>query len=334
MMSAFPSPIRAIRQASRQPSTAWCVDKILMQFMPYVNLLSDAQTSVPDTFAYPMATVRALVAAQKTITLVLPAFPAKSANREKTLSHLPDLGELLALRRLYGIIEDIRAFYEPGAELVICSDGRVFSDVVGVADADVSAYRSQLLDMVRDQGMNGVSWFDLDDVYAEPDFSVMRQRLDIEYGERLGDLQVEVSRRESMRRLFNGIHRFLLEDARVRFPHLSTNQLRNLTKSDAYQVVRRSQAWSQVVAEHYPDALRLSIHPQLPSSRKLGIRLVDGDNIWRTPWHAVAVRNDDGFTLMRHVDAIRLGGRLALWAGKYPYFEFATRPRQEERPWT
>lgn len=68
----------------------------------------------------------------KPIRMVLPAFPAKSPSRDKTLSHLPDHGEELALRNLNELCKRIGQIYEPGARIVICSDGRVFADVVRI----------------------------------------------------------------------------------------------------------------------------------------------------------------------------------------------------------
>ncbi len=73
------------------------------------------------------------VAARRPLELILPAFPAKSSNRAKTLGDLPDLGEQLGLARLQELCDEIRAVYAPGASVTICSDGRVFSDLVGVS---------------------------------------------------------------------------------------------------------------------------------------------------------------------------------------------------------
>src|SRR5688572_19877658 len=47
----------------------------------------------------------------KPVRLVLPAFPAKSSNPEKTLGILPDLGEVLALRRLNALCERVAEVY-------------------------------------------------------------------------------------------------------------------------------------------------------------------------------------------------------------------------------
>lgn len=74
----------------------------------------------------------------------MPAFPAKSGNYEKTHSHLPDFGEVESLRRLNEVAARIGEVYAPGAEFVICSDGRVFSDLVGVKENDVTDYAKEI----------------------------------------------------------------------------------------------------------------------------------------------------------------------------------------------
>lgn len=62
------------------------------------------------------------------IELALPAFPCKSSNSNKVGGNLPDRGELLALTTLHEFVMDIERLYEPGATVLIVSDGHVFSD--------------------------------------------------------------------------------------------------------------------------------------------------------------------------------------------------------------
>jgi hypothetical protein len=80
------------------------------------------------------------IARNEAVIFVLPAFPAKSPNPEKTCTALPDYGEYLALRMLQSLCDRIGSYYEPGAKVCICSDGRVFSDLIKVSDAAVGAY--------------------------------------------------------------------------------------------------------------------------------------------------------------------------------------------------
>ena len=60
------------------------------------------------------------------ISFILPAFPAKSGNRNKTYSQLPDYGEVVSLQRLNEFALEISQLYQPGVKIIICSDGRVF----------------------------------------------------------------------------------------------------------------------------------------------------------------------------------------------------------------
>lgn len=90
----------------------------------------------------------ATVRQNKPIRLVLPAFPGKSPNPAKVLGSLPDMGEQLALEFLNTLCHKMGEFYPPGAQVILCSDGRVFSDVIGMSDALVSAYQRELIQMI------------------------------------------------------------------------------------------------------------------------------------------------------------------------------------------
>lgn len=64
------------------------------------------------------------IRANRTVPMVLPAFPMKSNNRmDKVLGALPDLGEELGLARLANLCADIKAVYPPGAMVIIVTDG-------------------------------------------------------------------------------------------------------------------------------------------------------------------------------------------------------------------
>ena len=62
------------------------------------------------------------------LELCLPAFPCKSPNPNKVSGLDPDEAESYALRTIQTFLNEIRSIYEPGAELIIISDGHVFSD--------------------------------------------------------------------------------------------------------------------------------------------------------------------------------------------------------------
>src|SRR5207248_1801413 len=96
------------------------------------------------------------------VHLVLPGFPAKSPNRRKTLGPLPDAAEDAGLLALQSVCDEIASVYPPGARVTICSDGRVFADLVGVSDAEVSAYAAALDARIRTLGLTGIDTFRLD----------------------------------------------------------------------------------------------------------------------------------------------------------------------------
>jgi hypothetical protein len=78
--------------------------------------------------------VRRHVVDGRKIPMVLPAFPAKSVNTEdKVLGSRPDLGEELALDRLNDLCTRISQVYEPGATVLIATDGVCYNGKVHCA---------------------------------------------------------------------------------------------------------------------------------------------------------------------------------------------------------
>lgn len=280
-----------------------------------------ADDPCPQCLALHRPRVEARLVAGLPIHLVLPAFPAKSASRRKTIGSLPDLGEELALRFLDERCRDIARHHRPGARLTICSDGRVFSDLVGVGDDDVTAYRLALIEMIDRLGLESIDVFDLDDVHPETDYPTMRAWLVERYADPLEDLVARTKRFEHHQHLYNGIHRFLTEDLGDRQPELSRSAARKRTADDAYRVIQRSNAWTRLIAGCFPGALRLSIHPQPPHSEKIGILLTPAEDSWLTPWHGVALLQEDRFVLTRRAEAEDLGARLVEKDGRPSHFE-------------
>lgn len=272
----------------------------------------------------------AAVKAQAPITLVLPAFPVKSPNLAKVLGVLPDLAERRALQFLEGLAKRIGALHAPGAEIILASDGRIFSDVIGTRDEDVSAYRDGLKAMIADMGLQHVSTFNLEDLHEGQDFDAMRAQVMTEFGQDLEALRAMVQRggqdgadaaEVEMHRLSLGMTRFLLEDASFPGQTKSRTQLQKEARAGAYQVIQRSQAWSGLVEKHFGTAVRLSIHPHGCGSAKLGIHLTEPaeTDTWMTPWHGVALEQANGsFVLVKRAQAEALGARLVLDAKGQP----------------
>jgi pyoverdine/dityrosine biosynthesis protein Dit1 len=119
------------------------------------------------------------------ILFILPAFPAKSPNRNKTAGSLPDLGERLSLKHLNWICQQIQSIYQPGAEIKICSDGRVFNDLLSVTDEEVSDYTHKIKDIIKQESLEHISTFHLDNYYTHLTFQEMRIKLHQDFSENI-----------------------------------------------------------------------------------------------------------------------------------------------------
>lgn len=251
--------------------------------------------------------IASAVAANEPVHLVLPAFPAKSPNPAKTLGALPDLAEVLALRGLQGLCDEIQEVYEYGARLTIASDGHVFADLVEVPDSDVDAYQAAIAAIVQYEQLDSIELFDLRDVSGAGSGEEARSELLVCYAQTVDELRRRAAAHPRHQMTYNGIHRFLLEDAIVLHPERSKSQNRGATKERAWEVIRRSDAWGALVAEAFPNAVRLSIHPQPDVSEKIGIHLMPTEDAWLTPWHGVAVLGEQSASLMKRAAAVERG---------------------------
>jgi len=273
------------------------------------------------------------VAQGKPITFVLPAFPGKSPNPDKVLGPLPDMAERRALEFLQHLCDRIKQHYSPGGRIILCSDGRVFSDVVGMRDEDVTAYQEELSKMIAELNLTAISTFNLEELYGRLSFDQMRSQLMERHGEHLEVLKAAVSRGgkdhefspnyteddKEAHRLYCGITRFLFEDAMVPGQKKSRTALQKESRVRAYEVIQRSKAWGELIEVRFPDAVRLSIHPQSCGAKKLGIRLIEPDN-WQTPWHGVAVDVGGRFMLLKRAQAETLGARLVHQGGRPSHY--------------
>lgn len=257
-----------------------------------------------------LAKTEAFLRAGRPVHLVLPAFPAKSANPRKVLGPLPDMAEVVALTFLQNLCTRVRTFYAPGARITLCSDGRVFSDLVGVVDDDVSAYGREIRVILEQLRADAIDVFDLDQHFGRLPFGEMRAALTERCARPLSAVRARIGAGGQALATWNGIARFLFEDAVALQPTASRTQLRKSTKEQAYEVIQRSDAWSTLVERVFPEALRLSIHPQPAHAEKIGIHLVETLDNWLTPWHSAAVKVGGRYVLMKRYHAERMGAAL------------------------
>jgi len=244
------------------------------------------------------------------IHFVLPAFPAKSANRNKTISQDPDMGETLALHRLNQLIERINTEYQYGAKITICSDGHVFNDLVYVNDDSVDSYQEKLKTLCQKHHFSHIDFYDLKEHYASISLSDRRTQLIKEFSDPIEKIHEDIKTNKDELQLFNGLHRFLFEDSKYFHQDESNTKVKKLSKKTTYQVIQRSHAWSNLIKKTFPDMIRLSIHPHQCSSDKMTVKLFEQPNNWATPWHNVVLKTKQTIRLMKRAQAIQLGGKL------------------------
>ncbi|WP_299010297.1 isocyanide synthase family protein [uncultured Shewanella sp.] len=267
--------------------------------------------------------VMQMVERKQPIHMILPAYPGKSPNRNKTLSRLPDLAETHSIDVLNQLCVEISAVYEPGAKISLCSDGYVFADLVRIPDEDVRAYTQAIQEYYQSHYPNHFNFFDLKDAFGVlSSFDAMREELMVGYGESLISLMAAAKTNKETLSMYQGIAKFLFEDfsGLAEFANISNTQIQKQAKAVSLRVIQRSNAWSRLLEEYYPNALRLSIHPQFRVSEKIGIHMGKADDVWRTPWHSVAVMQNDEIRLQNRNQVDENTHRLIFNQGKPSHY--------------
>lgn len=271
-------------------------------------------------FAVQQERVLRYVERNEPVHFLLPAFPAKSRNPGKVLGALPDLGERMSVEFLQTFCDLVSHVYEPGAKILICSDGHVFSDLLGIPDDDVTAYRDELQQVIDTIGGEAIGLYALDDAFGLDSYDDMREVLVTRYGIPLDDLREEVRTDLQARSMFNGMHRFMVEDHVPLNEGVSRSRISRECKELAYQMIQRSRAWGDLVGDIFPDSLRLSIHPQHSHAGKIGFHLIRTKDNWLTPWHGVLVDDGKNITLMKRSQAEHHNASLVWRHGRPSHF--------------
>ncbi|MFB6894264.1 L-tyrosine/L-tryptophan isonitrile synthase family protein [Kitasatospora sp. NPDC056327] len=292
---------------------------ILDLLLPHRRASDPEVDATPADFPLQMEQLADFINAGDPILFTLPGFPCKSPNLVKVLSHLPDEGERLSLTFLNGLAEQIGKLYEPGAKILICSDGHIFGDLIHVPDDHIDQYSDELSALIEREGLGHLDTFDLRAVLGDLPFDEKRARVHAKYAPTKEELREQVLTDEETAKLYRGITRFLTEDTANWTGTKSA--LQRDCRQRAYGVIQRSRAWGDLIAEQHPRSFRLSIHPQKVGVLKFGIRLLEHTDMWMTPWHSSVLHRPDGeWELMRSEEAAKVG-RLVERGGRPSHYE-------------
>lgn len=272
--------------------------------------------------------IEAFVAQNRPIHFILPAFPAKSPNPNKVLGEVPDMAEKLSLTFLNDLCCKIRQHYAPGARLTICSDGHVFSDLIKVPDPTINTYQSRIKALIQDEQLHHLDVLNLGDIEEfsalTDDYDTLRKTLIEAYSDPLPEIRDYLINDEDGTRLYRAITRFLFEDGLLPDYQGSKTALQRDARQRAYGVIQSSWAWGNLLARCFPDAIRLSIHPQPASSLKMGIHMLPTKDDWLTPWHGTAVEIDGTFVLMKKTEALEINAEPVWIDGNHSHYQLST----------
>ncbi|RLV95453.1 Spore wall maturation protein DIT1 [Spathaspora sp. JA1] len=235
---------------------------------------------------------------------VLPAFPCKSSNIEKVSGELPDKGEELALKRLISFANSVKNIYPPGIIVWIVSDGHVFSDCIGVDDTKVNQYSQALKDLyekLKPADWNPIKFCSLPEIFRLKSSNFEEGLVsDVELEHHLGtelDHESETCRKilvtscdtdaGKLRRditteghprlaLFRGFSKFMTEDLALHpnVSNMSKKKYKKIVAGVAFEMIKRNDAYSNLVELMFPFHLRFSIHAHNNAGPKFGISLL------------------------------------------------------------
>ncbi|CAI0938732.1 MULTISPECIES: L-tyrosine isonitrile synthase [Serratia] len=302
--------------------------KILHELLQYRRRFPGDETPIAEqerqVTQVQLPRIRAFIENDRRIEFVLPAFPTKSPNTHKVIGAMPDMAERLSLIFLNSLCQRIQLYYPPGAHIVICSDGHVFGDLIRVGDDAINRYQRAIENLLHEVGATHLSLFNLGDVegLAEhtDDCDLLRQLLVSGYAEPEETIKQRLMQDEQGLMLYRAITRFLYEDSQLPGYSGSNAALQKDAKRRACGVIQRSWAWGNLLAQHFPAAIRLSIHPQPADSLKMGIHMMPTKDDWLTPWHGVAANVNGQFVLMKRKDAQQLAGELVEIRGEPSHY--------------
>ena len=120
-----------------------------------------------------------------------------------------------------------------------------------IASDDVNAHQAGIAEIIAAEGLGSLALFSLGDVYEDADADT---RLIDHYAPGLDALQARAEQHRRHQAAFAAVRREGADD-------------------QAWEVIRRREAWGALVAEAFPEAIRLSVHPQFDVSEQIGVHL-------------------------------------------------------------
>ncbi|EFQ99065.1 hypothetical protein MGYG_02078 [Nannizzia gypsea CBS 118893] len=278
--------------------------------------------------------IKHLIAQGEPISMVLPAFPFKSANKTtKVLGALPDKGEEMALKHLNNMCQEIGKYYKNGAQLYIVSDGLVYN---GVSDEEVWRYGQALRQLAREQSCDNIGFSRLsdllnDDTLPEPLSEAeyvkyaprFREQTLQRYLPRDFDVVKAITNDPDINSTYCGYVKFLnleLADTLLKDQKMTTTHKIRCCKQVARHMITRGKAFADAILHRFPEHIRLSIHAST-DTKKISVSLIpQTGSLSMTPWHSALVYASDGSISMQHAGTVSTATHILVREEGQPYY--------------
>ncbi|KAJ8133279.1 hypothetical protein O1611_g341 [Lasiodiplodia mahajangana] len=290
----------------RPQSTAQRIQVVATEVLSIIGSYGvhfERESGIWNAFEEFLPTAMKQIAMNGPINMLLPGFPFKENSKDLVLGQLPDLGEELALAHLQGLCDNIAAIYENGAYVLICSDGLVYNDLIGVSEETAWGYGEALRAMATRKELHNIKFIRLWDLldhdprhqlhqesptkdkayYLEHAFSI-RQELLSTYSDAQFDASAAVKADKDWAATHDAYVDVLAKKA-VEYPNKT-----------AEQMITRGKAYGTALGIKFPNHIRLSIHDSAGRG-KLSLALIPSPQkgvIGLMPWRSAIAVDGDG----------------------------------------
>ncbi|KAI1124426.1 Pyoverdine/dityrosine biosynthesis protein-domain-containing protein [Nemania abortiva] len=289
---------------------------------------SERDTGSWDALDEFLPVVKRQLATSAPIRMLLPGFPFKENSRDLVLGSLPDLGEELALAHLQGLCNNIAAIYEKGAEILICSDGLVYNDLMGVSNEAVWEYGVALRAMAATKELRNIKFLRLWDLLGHPG-----RHLDQEDQEKAKAYYLEHAtciRRELLYRYgdaqFDAVAAAKTDNdwamTHTKYVDVLARKTVENPESTAIRMIQRGKAYGAALRANLSDYVRLSIHDSVGKG-KLSLALIpnpqEKGSVGLMPWRSAIAVDADGSYRAVYPDQVQ-DTHEVIYKNERPYF--------------
>jgi pyoverdine/dityrosine biosynthesis protein Dit1 len=270
------------------------VKNIIRAFQPF----HDGETACDDNWFH--RSISTYVTEQKPIPFIFLGFPGKSINPNSVSGYLPDLGEEIAFDNLRSLIQAIENIYTPGIKLNILSEGHCFMRTGCIRPAhELDAY---IEETKKIKNSDRIKISTIHDFYKNGDIGTKIDLFEKQYLPDIAEVYTAIMNDPYYRQVYTDRIAFIYHEfTPVLYPGLTKSRRHAMAKVIARSFIGHQMAVNKLVADYFPDHIRLSIHQQHdPSAQRYYINLLPNVSGIGTPWfHTINLHDDQTFVTKR-----------------------------------